>query len=129
MHEECRVVILVKQQLLPLLSDCFMFSIYIFMCTACCDGSSVFLLSNFFHLSLLPVSGMWLDLHSLFLQRAAMHCIANAVIAKAMPSVRPSVCPSVTRRYCVQTNQPTANILIPYERAFNKVFLRYKKIP
>ena len=30
-------------------------------------------------------------------------CIASAVLAIAIPSVRLSVCPSLTRRYCVKT--------------------------
>jgi len=38
---------------------------------------------------------------------SARNCIASAVLATAIPSVRlsvcPSVCPSVTRRYCVKT--------------------------
>ena len=30
-------------------------------------------------------------------------CIASDVLAIAIPPLRPSVCPSVTRRYCVKT--------------------------
>ena len=31
----------------------------------------------------------------------------SAVLARGIPSVRPSVCPSITFRYCVQTNEDT----------------------
>ena len=44
-------------------------------------------------------------IHETFLLQRAR--IASAVLARAIPSVRPSVClsvcPSVTRRYCVKT--------------------------
>ena len=37
-------------------------------------------------------------------------------------SVRPSVCPSVTRVYCDKTVERSVQIYIPYERTFNLVF-------
>ena len=41
-----------------------------------------------------------------FLQRVPIACNATAVLATSV-SVRPSVCPSVTRWYCVETNEAT----------------------
>jgi len=37
-------------------------------------------------------------------------------------SVRPSVCPSVTRVYCDKTVERSVEIYIPYERTFSLVF-------
>ena len=38
------------------------------------------------------------------------------------PSVRLSVCPSVTRVYCDKTEERSVQIFIPYERTFSLVF-------
>jgi len=42
--------------------------------------------------------------------------IASAVLATAIPSVRPSVCPSVTRRYCVKTTARSTMQFSPLDR-------------
>ena len=43
-------------------------------------------------------------------------------ILSVRPSVRLSVCPSVTRVYCEKTVERSVQIYIPYERAFSLVF-------
>ena len=40
-----------------------------------------------------------------FYSAAALHAMQSAVIPTAIPSVRLSVCPSVTRWYPIQTNE------------------------
>jgi len=44
--------------------------------------------------------------------------IATAVLATAIPSVRPSVCLSVTRRYCVKTTACSTVQFAPYVSSF-----------
>ena len=52
--------------------------------------------------------------------RSALY--AGVVFMIVMPSVRLSVCSSVTRVYCEKTNESSADILTPYEREFHLVF-------
>ena len=42
-----------------------------------------------------------------FLQRVGIACNATAVLAMALSALPPSVCPSVTCRTCVETNEAT----------------------
>ena len=49
-------------------------------------------------------------------------------ILSVRQSVRPSVCPSVTRVYCDKTVERSVQIYIPYERTFSLVFLRRRMV-
>ena len=42
-----------------------------------------------------------------FYSASALLAMQSTVLARVIPSVRPSLCPSVTFRYCVQTNEDT----------------------
>ena len=50
------------------------------------------------------------------------HSYASAVLGVVIPSVRLSVCLSVTHVLCDKTKQCTADILIPHDRAITLVF-------
>ena len=49
--------------------------------------------------------------HARFYPRDAM--LARVIAIATCPSVRPSVCPSVTRRYCVKTKKVSGMISSP----------------
>jgi len=55
--------------------------------------------------------------------------IASAVLAIAIPSVRPSVCPSVTRQYCVKTTERRMILSSLEDRKMCLVFRQPKKRP
>ena len=55
--------------------------------------------------------------------------IASAVLATAIPSVRLSVCPSVTRRYCVKTTARSTMQLAPLDSKMCLVLYKPKIFP
>ena len=57
----------------------------------------------------------------LFLRATAL-CYIARIYATAIPSVRPSVCPSVTRVYCVKTAERIIEILSLSDRPIILVF-------
>ena len=69
------------------------------------------------------------DFH--FYSVSALLAMQSAVLARGIPSVRLSVCPSVTFRYCVQTNEDmivrfsasgSAILLVSAEVKFIRIF-------
>jgi len=61
------------------------------------------------HIMLFCVSPLFISFYR------ATACNATHSIAKAVLSVRPSVCPSVKRVHCDKAKETCAHILIPYQ--------------
>ena len=89
-------------------------------CTVCHTASNCAITSHQFDYR---IQGGPKALH--FLPR----CIeCNAVFPIAMPSVRPSVCPSVRHMRVLWQNESSADILIPYERKIRLIFRKQRMV-
>ena len=64
-----------------------------------------------------------------FYSASALLSMQSAVLARGILSVRMSVCPSVTFRYCVQTNEDTIVRFSASVRSIPLVFWRGKFYP
>ena len=93
--------------------------------TLCCCGSFIFLTDSERQHSRKLLNSHCKD--SFYSARNAR--IASAVLATAIPSVRPSTCLSVTRRYCVKTTARSTVQFSPLDSKMCLVLYKPQNIP